>query len=116
MNQTFARLEARKHMLVAELELQRLQMRLHAADARGALRPAGLLGGAIARPAALIALVDATSRLFGWTRVARLVRVAALALAALRIVRVWRVRAAQSPAEATPSASSVSAGSPYSPE
>ncbi len=91
-----AKLEARKQMLVAELELQRMQMSLHASDARAALRPSGLiggLGGAIARPAALIALVDPIARLFGWHRMARLVRLAGLALAAYRIARVWRSHA-----------------------
>jgi hypothetical protein len=97
------RLGARKQMLIAELQLQRMQMSLHAADARNALRPAGLVGGAIARPAALIALIDGISRLFGWYRVARVVRVAALALAAFRIASVWRSRVAPAP-PATPSA------------
>ena len=94
MNQGLAKLEARKQMLIAELQLQRMQMSLHAADARNALRPAGLLGGAIARPAALIALIDGISRLFGWHRAARYIRLGALALAAFRIASVWRSRAA----------------------
>ncbi len=102
MSRSLAQLEARKQILVAEIELQRMQLSLHAADARNALRPAGLLGGAIARPAALIALIDGVSRLFGWYRVARFVRLGALALAALRIARVWRSRAAPSPSPAPP--------------
>ncbi|HTS22298.1 MAG TPA: hypothetical protein VMN79_10870 [Casimicrobiaceae bacterium] len=89
---SFAELAARKQLLVAELDLQRMQMSLHAGQARAALRPAGMLGGAIARPAATIALVDAVAPLFGFTRLARVVRLAALALAAYRIARVWRSR------------------------
>jgi hypothetical protein len=92
VNHTLSELETRKAVLIAELQLQRMQMSLHAADARHALRPAGLLGGAIARPAALIALVDGISRLFGWYRVARFVRLGALALAAFRVASVWRSR------------------------
>ena len=99
MNQALAKLESRKQMLIAEIQLQRMQLSLHAADARNALRPAGLLGGAIARPAALIALIDGMSRIFGWHRVSRLVRLGALALAAFRLMRVWRSRVAPAPAE-----------------
>jgi hypothetical protein len=89
---SLARLEARKQVLVAELNLQRMQLALHAGDARAAMRPAGMLGGAIARPAAMVALVDAIAPLFGWHRLARVVRLGALALAAFRIARVWRSR------------------------
>jgi hypothetical protein len=95
-----AKLAARKHVLLSELELQRMQMSLHASDARAALRPSGLIGGiggAIARPAALIALLDPIARLFGWRRMTRLVRIAALALAAYRVARVWRTRVPASP-------------------
>ena len=90
---SLARLEARKQALIAELNLQRMQFALHTGDARAALRPAGMLGGAIARPAAAVALVDAIAPLFGWYRLARFVRLGALALAAFRVARVWRSRA-----------------------
>jgi len=86
------RLAARKQMLLAELQLQRLQMSLYASDARQALRPAGLIGGAVARPAAAMALVDTIARLLGWHRVARIVRLGAVAFTAYRIVNLWRVR------------------------
>jgi len=104
MMSALAKIEARKQVLLAELNLQRMELSLHASDARAALRPAGMIGGisgAIARPAALIALVDAVARLFGWHKAARLVRVGALVLAAYRIARVWRTRPPQpvSPAE-----------------
>jgi hypothetical protein len=94
---TFARLQARKQMLVAEMQLQRMQLSLHAGDARAALRPAGMLGGALARPAATVALVQAIAPLFGWHRFASIVRLGALALAAYRVARVWRSRAPASP-------------------
>lgn len=93
---SIARLEARKQALIAELSLQRMQLALHAGDARAALRPAGVLGGALARPAAMVALVNAIAPLFGWHRLARIVRLGALALAAFRIARVWRSRVAPS--------------------
>ena len=98
MSQSLARLAARKQVLLAELQLQRMQLAMHAGDARAALRPAGLLGGALARPAATIALVDTIAPLFGWHRLARIVRLAALALAAFRIARVWRSRVPPAPA------------------
>ena len=92
MNRSLRQLSARKQVLLAELQLQRMQLSLYAGDAREALRPAGLVGGAIARPAAAIALVDAVARLFGLRRLARLVRIGALGLAVYRIARVWRPR------------------------
>jgi hypothetical protein len=92
MNRELHKLAARKQMLLAELQLQRLQLSLYASDAREALRPAGLIGGAVARPAAAMALVDAVARLLGWHRVARIVRIGAIALTAFRIARVWRTR------------------------
>ena len=58
MNRELHRLAARKQVLLAELQLQRMQITLYASDARDALRPAGLIGGAVARPAAAMALVD----------------------------------------------------------
>jgi len=78
--------------LLAELQLQRMQMSLYASDARQALRPAGLIGGAVARPAAALALVDTIARLLGWHRVARIVRLGGIALTAYRIANLWRVR------------------------
>ncbi len=92
MNRSLRRLSARKQMLLAELQLQRMQLSLYAGDARAALRPAGLIGGAVARPAAVIALVDGIARLLGWHRLARVVRLGAIALAVYRIARVWRPR------------------------
>lgn len=85
-------LAVRKQVLVAELQLQRMQLALHAGDLREALRPAGLIGGAVARPAAVIALVDSIAPLLGLHRLARLVRLGAIAVAAYRIARVLRTR------------------------
>ena len=95
MSQSLQQLAARKQILLAQSQLQRMQFALHAGDARDALRPAGLMGGAIARPAAAIALVSTVSRLFGWHRVARIVRLGAIALVVFRFARVWRTRAPQ---------------------
>jgi hypothetical protein len=92
MSREMRRLAARKQVLLAELQLQRMQMSLYASDAREALRPAGLIGGAVARPAAAMALVDTVARLLGWHRLARVVRLGAIALAVYRIARVWRPR------------------------
>jgi hypothetical protein len=90
MSRTLAALAARKQLLVAQSELQRMQLALYAGDARAALRPAGLIGGAVARPAAAIAMVDTIARLFGLRRVSRIVRIAGLALMAFRFAGAWR--------------------------
>jgi hypothetical protein len=92
MSRSLQQLAARKQILLAQSQLQRMQLALYAGDARDALRPAGLMGGAIARPAAAIALVSTVSRLFGWHRLARVVRLGAIALVVFRFVRVWRTR------------------------
>ena len=93
MNRSLRQLAARKQVLLAELQLQRMQLSLYAGDARDALRPAGLVGGAVARPAAAIALVSTVARLFGWDRLARVARLGAVALVVLRFVRAWQTRA-----------------------
>jgi hypothetical protein len=92
MSRSLQQLAARKQILLAQSQLQRMQLALYVGDARDALRPAGLMGGAIARPAAAIALVSTVSRLFGWHRLARVVRLGAIALVVFRFVRVWRTR------------------------
>jgi hypothetical protein len=93
MSRSLQQLAARKQILLAESQLQRMQFALYVGDARDALRPAGLMGGAIARPAAAIAVVNMVARLFGWHRLARVVRLGAIALVVFRFVRVWRTRA-----------------------
>ena len=90
MSRTLAALAARKQLLVAQSDLQRMQLAVYAGDARDALRPAGLIGGAVARPAAAIAMVDTIARLFGLRRISRLVRIAGLALMVFRFAGAWR--------------------------
>jgi len=90
MSRTLAALAARKQLLVAQSELQRMQLAVYAGDAREALRPAGLIGGAVARPAAAIAMVDTIARLFGLRRISRLIRIAGLALMVFRFAGAWR--------------------------
>ena len=90
MRRALQRIAARKQVLLAQAQLQRMELALHIDAARNALRPVGLLGSSMARPAALVALVDTVARLFGWPRLARSVRLGAIALAVLRIARVWR--------------------------
>jgi hypothetical protein len=90
MSRTLEALAARKQLLVAQSELLRMQLALYAGDARDALRPAGVVGGAIARPAAAIAMIDTVARLFRLHRLSRLVRIAGLALMAFRFARAWR--------------------------
>ncbi len=83
-------LAARKSLLVAQLRLQRMEFALHAGDVRTSLRPAGLIGSAVAQPAAVIALVEAIAPVFGLQRYARWVRLASIAFAVTRIARKWR--------------------------
>jgi hypothetical protein len=90
MSQLLKQLAARKQILLAQSQLQRMQFALYAGDARDALRPAGMMGGAIARPAAAIALVNMVARLLGWHRLARVVRFGAIALVVFRFARAWR--------------------------
>jgi hypothetical protein len=90
MIRSLQRLAARKQLLLAQAQLQRMQLSVYAGDARDALRPAGLVGGAIARPAAAIALVSTVARLFGLNRVARIARLGAIALVVFRVARAWR--------------------------
>jgi len=90
MSQSLQRVAARKQVLIAQSQLQRMQLALYVDDAREALRPAGLIGSAIARPAALVALVDTIARLLGWHRFARMVRLGAIGIAVFRIARAWR--------------------------
>jgi hypothetical protein len=90
MSRTLQGLAARKELLLAQAQLLRMQLALYVDDARDALRPAGLIGSAVARPAALVALVDTVARLLGWHRLAGVVRLSAIAVAVYRIARAWR--------------------------
>jgi len=90
MSQSLQRAEARKQLLIAQAQLLRMQLALYVDDARDALRPAGVIGSAVARPAALVALFDTVARLLGWHRLARVVRLSAIAVAVYRVARAWR--------------------------
>jgi hypothetical protein len=83
-------LAARKALLIAQMRLQRMELTLHAGEVRDAIRPAGMIGGAIAKPAATIALVEAIAPLFGLQRFAQFFRVASIGFAVFRIARNWR--------------------------
>jgi len=90
MSESSQHVAARKQLLLAQAQLQRMQISLYVDDAREALRPAGLIGGAVARPAAFVALVDTVARALGWRRLSGMVRLGAIAVAAYRIARAWR--------------------------
>ena len=49
MSKRLDELAARKSLLVAQLRLQRMEFAVHADDVRIALRPAGLIGSAVAQ-------------------------------------------------------------------
>jgi hypothetical protein len=83
-------LAARKALLIAQMRLQRMELSVHAGDVREAVRPAGMIGGAIAKPAATIALVETIAPLFGLQRFAQFFRVASIGFAVFRIARSWR--------------------------
>lgn len=90
MSASRERAAARKQVLVAQAQLLRMQLALYVDDARDALRPAGVIGGAVARPAALVVLVDTVARLLGLRRLAGVVRLGAIAVAVYRVARAWR--------------------------
>jgi hypothetical protein len=83
-------LAARKALLVAQLKLERMQVSLYAGQLRDAVRPAGLIGGAIAKPAAAVAMVETIAPLFGLRRFAYWVRLGSIAFAVLGVARRWR--------------------------
>ena len=93
-------LAQRKQLLIAQLQLQRMETTLRAAELREAFRPKSLLGGAFAQPAALVGIIDTIASLFGLRRFARLARIAAVGLLVFRIVRNWR--GSQRPASELP--------------
>lgn len=90
MNRSLHNLAARKQVLLAQVQLQRMELALHVDAARDALRPVASVGGAMARPAALVALASTIAGLLGWRRLARGVRIGAIAIAVLRVARAWR--------------------------
>jgi hypothetical protein len=83
-------LATRKALLIAQSRMQRMELALSFGDAREALRPARLFGGALAKPAATVAAFQMVAPLFGLKRLARWVRIAAVAFAVFRIVRSRR--------------------------
>src|SRR5207244_1557103 len=64
----------RKALLVARLQLQRMEVVLRANELREAIRPASLIGGAVAQPAALIAIFDTIAPILGLRKWSRWVR------------------------------------------
>jgi hypothetical protein len=90
MSQKLDELAARKALLVARLRLERLQVALYAGELRDAVRPAGLIGGAIAKLAAAVAMVEAIAPLFGLRKLAYWVRLGSIAFALLGIARKWK--------------------------
>ena len=90
MTGTVQSLAARKQLLLAQSRLQRMQLSLYVGDARDALRPAGLIGGAMVQPAAFFALLEPIARLLGLRRLARVVRLGTIAVVVFRIARAWR--------------------------
>lgn len=83
-------LAQRKELLLARLELQRMETTLRAAELREALRPTSMIGGVIAQPAAMVALINTVASLFGLRRFARLARLIAVGLMVARLLRNWR--------------------------
>jgi hypothetical protein len=83
-------LAARKELLVAQSDLQRVQLRLHAAELGEALRPARLISSAAVRPSAALALAEAIAAMIGGWKLARWIRIASLGFVVFRIVRAFR--------------------------
>jgi len=83
-------LAARKALLLSRSRLERMQIALYAGELRDSLRPAGVIGGAVAKPAAAVALLETVAPLFGLRRLARWIRVGLIGLALLRVAQNWR--------------------------
>lgn len=83
-------LAARKALLLSRLRLERMQIALYAGELRDSLRPAGLIGGAVAKPAAAVALLETVAPLFGLRRLARWIRAGLIGLALVRVAQNWR--------------------------
>ena len=98
---------AHKALLRSRLRLERLQVALYAGELRDSIRPAGLIGSALAKPGAAVALFEAVAPLIGLRRVARWVRVGLVGFALLRIVLRWRGAPRQSTAASETTAGSL---------
>jgi hypothetical protein len=83
-------LAARKALLLSRLRLERMQVALCAGELRDAVRPAGLIGSAVAKPAAAVALLETIAPLFGLQRAARWIRVGLIGVALFRVAQNWR--------------------------
>ena len=83
-------LSQRKTLLVSRLQLLRMETTLHASELREALRPWNLIGGSIAQPAAVVALIETVAPLLGLRRLARWARIGTVAFVAFRVLRNWR--------------------------
>jgi hypothetical protein len=90
MSARLDQLAARKALVLSRLRIERMQVALHAAELREAVRPASLIGSAITKPAAAVALSQAIAPLFGLRRFARWLRVVSIGFAVFRIVRARR--------------------------
>jgi len=87
----------RKRLLVTRLQLQRMELSLRTSELREALRPANVIGGTFAQPAALVAIVQTIAPLFGMRKLARWTRLGAAAMVLVRILRNWRGRPRTTP-------------------
>jgi hypothetical protein len=94
MSERLDELAARKELVVARLQLQRMETELRITDLREALRPASSIGSAIAKPAAFIGVLDLVAPIFGLRKFAVLARIGAIAMVAFRVARDWRGRRA----------------------
>ena len=90
MSARLEELASRKALLVSRLRLERMQVALYAGELRDSLRPAGLIGSAVAKPAAAVAVLETIAPLFGLQRIARWIRVGMIGLVLFRIARNWR--------------------------
>jgi hypothetical protein len=82
----------RKQLLVTRLQLQRMELSLRASELRESVRPANVIGGTFAQPAALVAIIETIAPIFGLRRLVRWTRVGAVAMVVIRILRNWRTR------------------------
>lgn len=97
MNSRLDVLADRKRLLLTRLQLQRMEVTLRTSELRETLRPANVIGGSFAQPAALLAIVETVAPLLGLRRLARWTRLGAAAVVLVRILRNWRGRQRTTP-------------------
>ena len=83
-------LEAKKALLIAQAEFDRLKLALAIRDLRAIARPPIAAAARSAAQASATRILGFVLPIFGFARAGRIVRVLSLALSVIRLARGWR--------------------------